>query len=236
MKKILILLFTLMLTACSVAPSSPESSDALKFKQEYESLNETVREKDGKTIRSVSIPKDNQIIYSNYNEIAKKMKNKDDFIVYFGFSDCPWCRATIETALKIATKKNIEEIYYVDVKDSRNIWNLNENGEAYIEKEGGNGYFEVVNLLGNVLDDYNLTDDEGNIVPTHTKRIYAPNYVIVVDGKAEAKFTGISEKMTDGYMDITEEIQEDMDEEFEKYFEMYKDLTSNSIGCTVQGC
>ena len=65
------------------------STDSYKFKKEYEKLNNQKNES-GKTIRKLSIPTNNLIKYSTVKEIVKKIENKETFVVYFGFAECPW--------------------------------------------------------------------------------------------------------------------------------------------------
>ena len=96
-----------------------KESDAMKFKKEYESLNGTIREKDKQTIRTLSIDQDNPMVYSSCQDIIDRIENKETFIIYFGFSDCPWCRSSIETFIESAKENNITTVYYVDIKEDR---------------------------------------------------------------------------------------------------------------------
>ena len=88
MKKIIILLVGIMSIFFFAGCNSSTTEDALKFKEEYESLNGQTREKDGKEIRTISIPDNNPMIYKEANDIVSLMDNKETFLVYFGFSDC----------------------------------------------------------------------------------------------------------------------------------------------------
>ena len=195
------------------------NKDAIKFKEEYESLNGEVNEKSGKEYRELSISKDNPFIYKGADDIVEMINNKETFAVYFGFNSCPWCRSVLPTLIEVAKDVEIDEIYYVDVKEIRDTIEINDNGELETTKEGTDGYYELIELLGNVLADYTLTDAEGNKVSTDVKRIYAPNVVIVVDGQAEKIETGISDKQTDGYMELTDEITADTYNKFESILE-----------------
>ena len=97
--------------------SDYKKTDAYKFKTEYESLNGAENDY-GKKYRSLKINKKNRIIYSTAKEIVKKTENKDTFIVYFGFSKCPWCRSMIENLVDLSIANGMD-IYYVDVLDIR---------------------------------------------------------------------------------------------------------------------
>lgn len=215
MKKIIILLLGIISIFIFTGCNSSTTEDALKFKEEYESLNGQAREKDGKEIRTISIPDNNPMIYKEANDIVSLMDNKETFLVYFGFSDCPWCRSVIPYLIEEAKNNNIKKIYYVDVKEIRDVLSISEEGKVIIDKEGTEGYYNLLKKLDNVLSDYNLVDSEGNKIDTNEKRIYAPNIVVVKDGKAITLTSGISEKQTNGYMELTDEMIEDMKNNFD---------------------
>lgn len=215
MKKIIILLLGIISIFIFTGCNSSTTEDALKFKEEYESLNGQTREKDGKEIRTISIPDNNPMIYKEANDIVSLMDNKETFLVYFGFSDCPWCRSVIPYLIEEAKNNNIKKIYYVDVKEIRDVLSISEEGKVIIDKEGTEGYYNLLKKLDNVLSDYNLVDSEGNKIDTNEKRIYAPNIVVVKDGKAITLTSGISEKQTNGYMELTDEMIEDMKNNFD---------------------
>ena len=107
---ILVLVLSLLVVGCS-----NEKTDAMKFKEEYESVNNKVNEHTKKENRELNIPKNNPIVYATAEDIVKRIDNKETFIVYFGFAECPWCRSVIEQLLKVAEEKKVEKIYYVDV-------------------------------------------------------------------------------------------------------------------------
>ena len=200
----------LLLVGCS--GMKKEKNDAFLFKEEYESLN---GEKNSKDIsyRVLDIEEDNPFVYKDANDIIEMIDNKDTFVVYFGFASCPWCRSVISNMIDVADELEIDTIYYVDVKDIRDVMAIDEDGDIYISKEGANDYYTLLDRIGSVLDDYTLTDNDGNEVNTNTKRIYAPNVVAVVDGVPTKMTTGISDLQENAYMELTEEIN---DESFDK--------------------
>ena len=189
------------------------NSDAVKFKNEYESLNGTIREKDGKKIRSISISRNNPMIYLSAEELVKKIDNNETMLVYFGFQDCPWCRSVVPNLIKAANDLKLDEIYYVNVKEIRDTIEL-KDGKIKTTVKGSDGYYELLDQLENVLDDYIITDEEGNDISTGLKRIYAPNVVAIVKGEATQLTDGISKKQNDGYMKLSD----DMNEESYNYF------------------
>lgn len=202
---ILIMMITLTLTGCSDKPV--EKTDALKFKEEYEKNNGVKNEKYNVTTRTVNIPEDNPMVYATAEEIIKKIDNKETFVVYFGFSDCPWCRSVIEELIHVAQDLKVEKVYYVDVKELRDVKELDENNNVVTSKEGDEHYMELLEKLDSVLDDYTLTDKEGNAVSAGEKRIYAPNVVGVANGKPTELETGESEKLINPYDELTDEMR-----------------------------
>lgn len=207
-RKILTCLFTLILMLCGCTSQNVES-DAMKFKTEYESLNGTIREKDGKTIRTITIDEDNPIVYASDEEILNKIQNGDTFVVYFGFSDCPWCRSIVPTLIQVAKDAQINQVFYCDIKEIRDTYELDENNKPIQTKEGSSAYPELLKEMDNVLDDYTLSSEDGTEIETGEKRIFAPNIVVFVNGKAKVMTSGNSELQTDGYMELSEEILKD---------------------------
>ncbi len=209
MKKIfsllLIVVLVLALTACT---KIDKSSDAYQFKEEYESLNGQDNGYGGKH-RTIEIAEDNPFIYASSDEIAKLMDDKETFVVYFGFAKCPWCRSMIEQLIRSAKDNNIDKIYYVDVLDIRDTYQINDEGEPEKTKEGTEGYNSLIEKMGNVLSDYTLTDKDDNKIEVGEKRIYAPNVVVVVKGEAEKMVEGISEKLEDPSSELTDEMKEE---------------------------
>ena len=209
---------------------SNTSNDALKFKNEYESLNGTIREKDGKTIRSITIPKKNPMVYASEEDIIKMMDNKESFLVYFGFNDCPWCRSVIPTLIECANDLGLDKIYYVDVKEIRDVIEVNDNNELETTTTGSDGYYKLIERLSNVLSDYTVKDKDSNQVLTGEKRIYAPNIVAIVNGEAIQITEGISESQTDGYMDLTDKM---IDETYQNFKCIIKCVQDAKTTCDI---
>lgn len=226
----------LTLTGCNSKKDSDDNkekteevTDALKFKEEYESLNGT-ESSSGKTIRTIEIPSDNPFIYKSAKDIVESMDNEETFIVYFGFPTCPWCRSVLPTLISVAKDNGVDKIYYVNVKDIRDVMELNDKGKPEVKTNGTEDYNKLLEKLDNVLSDYTLTDEDGKEVKTGEKRIYAPNIITVIDGKAKKITTGISDKQTDGYMELTDEMIDDMKDAFKKVINEY---TSATASCDI---
>ena len=183
-----------------------KSTDAYKFKLEYESLNGEKNDS-GKTYRTLNISKKNRIKYSTAEEIVKKIDNNESFVVYFGFAKCPWCRSMIENLLDLADKKETD-IYYVDVLDIRDVKEI-VDGKVKTTKKGTKAYMKLLTQLDSVLSDYSLEDESGKKYDTNEKRIYAPNVVAIVQGEPEKLQEGISKDLKDPYGKITDKMKKD---------------------------
>ena len=65
------------------------------------------------------------------------------------------------------------------------------------------------------------------------KRIYAPNVVAVVNGEPTKMEDGISDKLTDPYMELTDEIKKDI---YGKFKCVFKCLEEAETVCTTKAC
>ena len=232
MKKIIsILLIVVLMISVTGCVISNDIKDSEKFKEEYESQNGK-ESKSGKENRKVSISEENPFVYTTAEEISKKMDNKETFIVYFGFSTCPWCRSIIEELIKCAKDSKVDKIYYVDVLDIRDTKELDEEGNIKTTKEGTKGYKELIDKMSNVLSDYTTTK-EGKEISLEEKRIYAPNVIAVVNGKATKLEEGISEDLKDPYMELTDEMKKYTYNSFKCIF---KCLEEAETVCTSKAC
>ena len=72
MKKIImIILLIVLLVGCS--SKGEQLSDSLKFKEEYESLNDEKNENNGKKYRTLNIDGDNSFVYKEASDIVDMM-------------------------------------------------------------------------------------------------------------------------------------------------------------------
>lgn len=212
---IIILVFAgLLFQGLYLLDKNKKQTDAYKFKEEYESLNGE-KSQSGKLYRSLNISSSNKMKYSSAKEIVEKINNDESFIVYFGFAKCPWCRSMIENLLSLAKEYDVD-IYYVDVLEIRDTMEV-VDGKVKTTKEGDKNYMKLLDLLSDVLSDYSLEVD-GVKYETNEKRIYAPNVVTVVQGKAEKMNEGISKDLKDPYGKITDKMKKESKKQLECNF------------------
>lgn len=214
-------------------PGKITNKDAIKFKEEYENLNGKTNENSKKKYRTVKIDSKNKIVYSSAKEVLKMMEEKKSFVVYFGFDSCPWCRSVVENVSKIS-KELDEDIYYVDVKEIRDVYELDDENKPKLTKEGDKNYLKLIKKLDSVLKEYTLTTADDNEVQVGEKRIYAPNIVSVIDGEAKELTTGLSDKQTDGYMTLTDEMKQ---ESYKKIKKVVQEVVNHNNTCDLdKGC
>jgi len=173
-----------------------EVTDAVKFKSEYEILND--KTEGNYEYLSISIDKDNPVKYLQDSEVDDFL-NEGTGIIYFGFPKCPWCRNAVPVLLDAEKEKNINEIYYFNALDMRDIKKLDENGNIVTTKEGTEEYKNIVNKLYDYLDVYEGLNDDS------IKRLYFPNIFFIQNGKVVANHMATVESQTDPNITLNDE-------------------------------
>ena len=202
---------------------SKSINDGMEFKLDYESINGK-ENSHGKINRKVSINKNNKFVKITPKELVKKINNKETFYVYFGSKLCPWCRSVIEKAIEVANDYDIKKIYYVDIWDNdgneilRDEYSLDEDNKPKLESDGSEEYKKLLESFNDLLRDYTITNDKDEKVSVGEKRIYAPNFIFVKNGKASKITTGKSDKQKDSREELTKEILADEQAAFEDFF------------------
>ena len=190
----------LFLTGCE--------NDSNKFKEEYESLN-------GKTFyqnykyKDVTIPEDNPIKYSDYKEIIDIVKNGSG-VIYLGYPECPWCRSMVSVLMEAANNTNISTIYYLNMHDVRDEYELSDNNEVKLVREGQEGYQELLEALDEILLDYTIKDSDGVEYSVGEKRIYVPIVIFVHDGTIVDYHMDTVETQTNPMDELTEEEHDEL--------------------------
>ena len=193
-------------------------SDAIKFKNEYEALNDLVNENSEEKYVNVEIPEENPIVYKTGKEILDVLKN-EDAIIYFGFAACPWCRNAVPVLIDTAKELNVEKIYYVDILDMRDTYKFSGSIEPEQTKKGTDAYYEILKFLDKKLDKFYVTDDAGNMYDTGVKRLYAPTVVGVKDGKVVGFHVATVESQTNPYETLTDKQKEELKKEYKTIIE-----------------
>ena len=234
-KNLYILLPILCVIAAAVSyfvvVNNDNNEDALKFKEEYEKLNNTIAYSD-KKYNELEISEDNPIKYSSYDEIIDVIE-KGTGIIYLGFPECPWCRSALPILFDVARDNKIKNIYYLNIKNERDslvieddeiVYELDDNGN---EKKGTEGYFKLLKALDKHLTEYTISFEE-KTYETGEKRIYAPTVIFVKDGKVLGLHVSTVESHKSGFDKMTEEQKEELYSIYEEYILEIKDSTCSS--------
>ena len=91
------------------------TDDALRFKQDYEALNDTPVEEGGENYNTVNIPEENPIVYIDLEDYVNIINSDEEAFIYFSNPTCAYCRATIETLLKALQDLGVQKLYYYDL-------------------------------------------------------------------------------------------------------------------------
>ena len=235
MKKRILLLMLIIMSLFTVVgcEKKDDKNYGLEFKKEYESLNGKTN-KAGKEHRTINISEDNPYIKVEPAEVVKMIDNKKSFFLYVGDPLCPWCRSVLEKSIEVANKYKIKKIYYIKIWDEdgneifRDKYEIKDNELVKIV-EGSKEYKRLLKEFDSVLSDYNITNEKEESINTGEKRIYAPNYFYIKNGKVVKLITGNSNLQKDSREELTEEILEDEEKQF---IELFKLDTS----CSKDGC
>ena len=180
-KKLIVLMPILLfvLTVFGYLKVFNTNMDNIKFKNEYEKLNEKYYE--------VKIDKNNKIKYSSYKELYKII-GKGTGIIYLGHNEDNDSRFAIETLLKALKDNEISDtIYYLDIYNDRDMYTIEDNNLVYEKDKNGNEikgskeYFKLIEYLDNYLGEYVLYLDDIEF-DTNVKRIPIPTIIFVKDG------------------------------------------------------
>ena len=118
----------------------------------------------------------------------------------------------------------------MNIRDTKEI---SEDGSITTTKEGTKGYMKLVELLGDVLDDYSLTGENDEKISAEEKRIYAPNVVAISKGKALQLETGISDDLKDPYSKLTSKIKKYAYKKFDCLMDCFEE---ESTSCKKNSC
>lgn len=228
-----IVLIVVVITGLMFLTREKETNDGLKFKNEYEALNNTVRQSDGATYGTMDIDEDNPIKYVTAKEAIEVLESKNA-IMYIGAPWCPWCRNAIPVLFELAKKYKVDTIYYLELDDIKSNYKI-ENGALVKTSVGTEDYYKLLDKLSDRLDDYIITEG-GKDYDTGEKRIYMPYVIAVRDGEIVKDKVG-TVTLDDGqtkYDELTAEQHDKLTETYGELFELAygDDACENEEACS----
>lgn len=223
MKKILVLLLCLFLVGCSSKPIDIEKSDAIEFKEIYESLNGQSDE-DGIAYTTIEISEDNPMIISSNEEILEVLDNSG--IILFAFPECPWCRLCLPVVLDAAKNNGIGKIYYLNNLNERNKYEVIDNQLVETEK-GTEEYYQILEKLGDKATGYYFEDFDNETI----KRVYFPTVVVIKNGEVLLLQSSCMDSHTDPYIPFTSEEYQELYNIYSEGFNKYKNTCSLNQAC-----
>jgi predicted bacteriocin transport accessory protein len=132
-------------------------------------------------------------------EMAADMDAGKTFVVYFGFSNCPWCKEAMPV-LNDTAKENDMKVGYINTR-ADSSWTSNTDIDDY-------------DVVVERLSDYLEYDDDGK------KHLYTPDVYFIKDGKVvmnhEGTLDGQNAKTSSLTDDETKELAADYQEGFDK--------------------
>lgn len=158
-----------------------------------------------------TISKDNKFQYMDVNAAIDFLKEGTG-IIYFGFPECPWCRAYVPILEKKAEENNVDVIYYCNIREIRE-----NNTKEYQE------------LVG-IIKDYLYEDDKG------AKRVYVPDVYFVSKGQILGHNNDtsiISGGETEKYYtkEVRQELELKIDTLIKKVYKSGEKCNDNEKGC-----
>lgn len=226
-EKILMTIVPILLAITAIlgylkAVNTNEKTDAIKFKEEYETLN-------GEKYVELKINSNNPIKYASYDKLLEVIENGTG-IIYLGFPECPWCRSALPVLLDAAKDTEVEVIYYMNIKNSRDsyviqdgelTYALDENGK---EIKGEKGYFKLLKALEKHLSDYKISFEE-KLYDVGEKRLYAPSVIFVRDGEVLGIHVATVESHTNPNKKLTTK-------QYDELYSIYEDYIMDTKGGT----
>lgn len=188
------ILLAVLIVVLSVVLVKINSTDGAKFKREYEKLNgEKVAS--GAKYQTIKVPRNNKMKYSTMSE-AIELLDKGTGLIYFGMSDCPWCRNVVPVLIEKTNCSCLDDILYIDMSEARNTYEIIDESPKET-KEADKEYYELLHILDEYLDNYTITDEDGVEHVLNEKRIYLPLVVAVKNGAIVGAHTGTVELSDD---------------------------------------
>lgn len=195
------------------------TDDEIKFKNEYEKDN-GVELTENYILKTLNIDSDNNVKYVSDDEIVKLLHNGTN-VIYFGWSECNWCRTALPILLKTLKENNVDTLYYYNLKKLRDSYENEDEKKSKI-------YEEIIKVIGT---DINTVFDE-NSTRANEKKVLVPTVVFIKDGN----YVGLHFKTVDSQVNSTDELDEQEKQELSRKYQELIDKINTNVCTTDEGC
>ena len=177
MKKLYIALILFLLVLCGCTKKENESNKGCDINDPCSNDHADMSE-----YQSYIDSEEYVFVVSNVKEMKEKMDHKDDFVVYFGFAGCPWCKDLMPILNDAAKQSDVNTVYYVNTRENKE-WKSNIDIDDY-------------DIFVEIADEYLDFDDAG------IKHLYVPMVFFIKDGEINGvvdkpDYDATKEEMTD---------------------------------------
>lgn len=197
MKKILLLVATLVITGCT--SNIKPNNTAIGCGTETEDC-------DSGTPADMSLyegitGEDHVFVTGTFAEVNQYIEANQTFVVYFGFAECPWCKEAAPVLNDVAKEYN-RRVIYVDVRPEG----------VDLRAEGAEDYEKTLELL----KDFVMADQDGKAT------LYVPAVYFIKDGEVKKHNIGTVETHNPKENPMTEEEVKQLTKIYQEGFEAAK--------------
>ncbi|MBE6108775.1 MAG: hypothetical protein E7192_09115 [Erysipelotrichaceae bacterium] len=171
MKKIIVLILAVMLMGCTSAPGqeNPDSSDSPSSGSHgCDVLSPCGDDKADMSVYENFMDSDHVFVSTTMNEAVQAIENKQTFVLYAGFSTCPWCLEAMPILNEVA-KEFDASVSYINTRPDH-------TRESELRKFDNPEYVQFVEAMSEVLSE----NEEGQ------KHMYVPFVFFIKEGEIVA--------------------------------------------------
>ena len=121
------------------------TDDEIKFKNEYEKDN-GVELTENYILKTLNIDSDNNVKYVSDDEIVKLL-HKGTNVIYFGWSECNWCRTALPILLKTLKENKIDKMLKEKLDTESVLVGISAGAISYLKS--GLSDTEIINNISN---------------------------------------------------------------------------------------
>lgn len=196
------------------------TEEEIKFKDEYEN-NNGIELAENYILKTINIESDNNVKYVNDDQILSLLSSGTN-VIYFGWSDCNWCRTVVPVLVSTLKENDVDTLYYYNFKNLRTAYeNDNDDKKTKI-------YEEILNIIG---DDISSVFDE-NSLKNGEKKILAPTVVFVKDGE----YVGLHVKSVDSQLNSTDDLNKEQINELKDIYQTLINQINSNVCSNDEGC